>query len=157
NTAMYGTTKATAQVYSPPLSPPRRERESAPRRTAGRLTSTTDAPFIIDPPHSCLVFGEDLVDPLERLVDGRLRLHALLPDRGHRQAPHVLRADLRHRQVEHVVVRHGRAEQALLDVAAQMRVLRVLPERALGERGHDRQPAAQPHLDELAQDLRLDQ
>src|SRR5438093_1359256 len=154
---MYGTTNATAQVYSPPLRPPRRERESVRRRMAGRRpTSMTDVPFIYWSPLSrLLVFGEDLLDALECLVDRDFRFHSFLRHVDHRHAPHVLGADFRHRQVEHVVVRHGRAEEALLDVASQMRVLRVLPEWALGERRHDWQPAAQPQLDELADDLRL--
>src|SRR5437879_4679521 len=153
---MYGTTNATAQVYSPPLRPPRRERESVRRRLAGRPTSMTDVPFICWSPLSrLLVFGEDLLDALECLVDRDFRFHSFLRHVDHRQAAHVLGADFRHRQVEHVVVRHGRAEEALLDVASQMRVLRVLPEWALGERRHDWQPAAQPQLDELADDFRL--
>src|SRR5207245_7746050 len=151
---MYGRTKATAHGYSPPLRPPRRERETARHRMAGRPTSTTDALSIIPPPLSGdLVLREDLLDALERLVDGRLRLRPLLGDVDHGHAPHVLGADFRHGQVEHVVVRDRRAEEALLDVAPQMRVLRVLPERALGQRRHDGQPAAQPQLDELADDL----
>src|SRR5437773_3250592 len=153
---MYGTTKATAHAYSPPLRLPRSERKSVRRWMAGRPMSTTDALSIVRPrPLRGLVLREDLVDALERLLDRRLRLRSLLGDVDHRDAPHVLGADFRHRQVEHVVVRHGRAEEALLDVASQMRVLRVLPEWALGERRHDRQPAAQPQLDELADDLRL--
>src|SRR6266545_2654209 len=114
---MYGTTNATAQVYSPPLRPPRRERESVRRRMAGRLTSMAEVPFIGSPLSRLLVLGEDLLDALERLVDRHFRLHALLGHVDHRHAPHVLGADFRHRQVEHVVVRHGGAEEALLDVA----------------------------------------
>src|SRR5258705_12276642 len=142
---MYGTTKATAHVYSPPLRPPRRERGIVRRRRAGRLTSMTEVPFMCWSPLSrLLVFGENLLDALECLVDRHLRLHAFLRDVDHRHAPDVLGADFGHGQVEHVVVRHGRPEEALLDVTSQMRVLRVLPEWALGERRHDRQPAAQP-------------
>src|SRR5215475_8457370 len=156
---MYGTTKAIAHVYSPPLSPPRRERASVRRATAGRPTSTTDALSIIflSARSRRLVLGEDLLDALERLLDGRLRLGPVLGHVDHRHAEHVLVANFRHGQVEHVVVRDGRAEEALLDVAPQVRVLRVLPERTLGERRHDRQPAAQPKLDELADDLWLDE
>src|SRR5712664_3869656 len=120
---MYGTTNATAQVYSPPLRPPRRERDRVRRRMAGRPMLTTDAPFICWPPLLRLVLGEDLLDALERLVDRRFRFHTILRHVDHRHAPDVLGADFRHRHVEHVVVRHRRAEEALLDIAAQVRVL----------------------------------
>src|SRR5947199_10741389 len=132
---MYGTTNATAQVYSPPLRPPRRERESVRRRMAGRRpTSMTDVPFICWSPLSrLLVFGEDLLDALECLIDRDFRFHSFLRDVDHRHAPHVLGADFRHRQVEHVVVRHGRAEEARLNVPSQIRSLRVLPEWALAD------------------------
>src|SRR5262245_629325 len=117
-------TKASAHVYSPPLSPPRRERESARHRIAGPPRWTTDALSI-----TCfsvlsrrLVLGEDLLDALERLLDRRVRLRPLLGDVDHRHAPHVLGADFRHRQVEHVGFRKGRAEEALLHIPPQMRV-----------------------------------
>src|SRR5215467_8309982 len=154
--AMYGARKATAHVYSPPFRPPRRERERVRQRRAGRPMSTTDALSIMSPSRH-LVLGKDLLDALEGLVDRRLRLHAFLRHVDHRHAPHVLGANFRHGQVVHVVVWHRRSDEALLDVASQMGVLRVLSERALGERRHDGQPAAQPCLDELADDLWLDQ
>src|SRR5207253_3617681 len=120
-----GTTKATAHVYSPPLSPPRIERESVRHPRAGRPASATDAVSIMAlfALSRRLVLGEDLFNPLERLLDRRLGLDAILGDVDHRHAPDVLRADLGHRQVVHVVVRHGRAEETLLHVPLQMRVL----------------------------------
>src|SRR5262245_34011329 len=132
NTATYGTTKASAHVYSAPLRLPRRKRQPVSCRTAGRRISATDAVLIVVLPHSChRVLGEDLLDPLEGLVDRRLRLRAILRHVDHRVAQHVLRADFRHRHVVDVVVGPRRAEDPLLRVAPEVRILRVLPEGAL--------------------------
>src|SRR5439155_1481193 len=50
-----------------------------------------------------------------------------------------------------------RPEETLLNVSLEVRIFRVLPERTLRERRHDRQPAAQTKFDELADHLGLDE
>src|SRR5262252_3891920 len=97
------------------------ERDSARHRTPERSTSATDTPFIVSPlPSRDRVFREHLLHPLERLLDRRFRLHALLRHVDHGHAPDLLVTDLGHGGVEDVVVRAGRTEETLLGVALEM-------------------------------------
>src|SRR5574341_1762779 len=149
--------KATAQVYSEPLSSPRQARHRVSRWIGGRPMSIADALFIVYlPTLRDLVFREERLDPLEGLVDRLCRRHAVVDDIEHRYAPDMLVIDLRNGRVEDVVKRHGRVDHALFGIARTVRVRGVLPERILGERWHGRQHPAQPRLDVLADDLRLD-
>src|SRR4029453_5658072 len=113
--------------------------------------------------HGCLsrlldrIFGKDLLDLLEGDIDRVGRLASLLCNGDHCLAVHVLSVDFRHRWIVGVVGWLCRAEQALLDVAFQMRVLRILPEWSLGQLRHHRQPAAQPGFDESLQNVWLDE
>ena len=56
------------------------------------------------------VFREDLLDPLERLVDGRFRRHPLFDDIELGDAEEMLGVDLRDGRVEHLVDRQRRTE-----------------------------------------------
>src|SRR2546421_2277328 len=68
------------------------------------------------------VFGEDLRDPLERLLRGRLRRQAVLDDVHPALHKGMLVLDLRKGRVEDPPLRQGRAEQALLDIRLPVRV-----------------------------------
>src|SRR5919108_3171703 len=129
--------KATAQVYSEPLSSPRQERHRVSRRMVGRPTSIADALFIM---HLSalrdLVFREERLDPLEGLVDRLCRLHAVVDDIEHRHTPDMLVIDLRNGRVEDIVSRHGRVDHALFGIARTVWVRGVLPERILDELWH---------------------
>src|SRR5215510_1116315 len=129
--------KASAHVYSEPLSSPRHERHRASRRLAGRPMSIADALFIFH--LSTLrdrVFREERLDPLEGLVDRLCRRHAIVEDIKHRHAPDMLVINLRNGWVEDIVPRQGRVDHALFGIARTVRVLGVLPERILDERWH---------------------
>src|SRR5438128_12389763 len=142
---MYGTTKASAHVYSPPLRSPRRERKNARCRRPGRPTSTTDALSIIRLSRD-LVLREDLLDPLERLLDRRLRFRPLLRHVDHRYAPHVLGVDFRHGGVDTVEVGGGGPDKAVWDVTQKLRALGFLPDGRFCSDGHDGRPAPKPRL-----------
>src|SRR6516162_5152556 len=105
--------KATAQVYSEPLSSPRQERHRVSRLMAGRPISIADALFIfhLSALHD-LVFREERLDPLEGLVDRLGRRHAVVDDVEHRYAPDVLIINFRNGWVKDIVKRHGRVDHA---------------------------------------------
>src|SRR5215510_11606374 len=129
--------KATAQVYSEPLSSPRQERHRVSRRAAWRPMSIADALFIM--PLSALrdlVFREERLDALEGLVDRLCRRHAVVDDIEHRHAPDMLVIDLRNGRVEDIVKRYGRVDHPLFGITWKVRVLGVLPERILDELWH---------------------
>src|SRR5262245_57496375 len=129
--------KASAHVYSEPLSSPRHACHRASRRTAGRPISIADALFITY--LSALrdwVFREERLDPLEGLVDRLCRRHAVVEDIEHRHAPDMLGIDLRNGRVEDIVERHGRVDHGLFGITWKVRVLGVLPERILDELWH---------------------
>src|SRR5690348_6531572 len=86
------------------------------------------------------VFGENLLDPLERLLGGSLRCHAALDDVHPALAPGVLARDLRVSRVEGPELRHGRAEQALRRVGCSVRIVEP-PMVLLHDRGHARNAA----------------
>src|SRR4029453_2900212 len=93
--------KANAHMYSEPLSSPRQERHRVSCRLAGRPMSIADALFIM---HLSalydLVFCENRLGPLERLVDRLGRRHAVIDDIEHRHTPHMLGIDFRNGRVE---------------------------------------------------------
>src|SRR5437764_5611086 len=101
--------KASAHLYSEPLSSPRQERHRVSRRIAGRLTSIADALFIM---HLSalrdLIFREERLDPLEGLINRLCRLHAVVDDIEHCHAPDMLVISLRNGRVEDIVERHRR-------------------------------------------------
>ena len=69
----------------------------------------------------------------------------------------MLVLDLGIGRVEDPELRHGRAQQALLDVRHPMRILRVEPPRViLHYRRHGRYPPRKPDLQQLVEDIRLD-
>src|SRR5262249_38843664 len=149
--------KATAQVYSEPLSSPRQKRHYGSRWMAGRPISIADALFIMHLSALCdLIFREERLDPLEGLVDRLCRRHTVVDDIEHRHAPDMLVINLRNGRVEDIVKRHGWVDHALFGIARTVRVRGILPERILGELWHGRQRPAQPRLDIAADDLRLD-
>src|SRR5215467_10249154 len=129
--------KASAQVYSEPLSSPRHERHRASRRIAGRPILIADALFIMYlSALRNLVFCKERLDPLESLVDRLCRRHAVVDDIEHRHAPDMLGIDLRNGWVEDIVKRYGRVDHPLFGITWKMRVLGVLPERILDELWH---------------------
>src|SRR5262249_41676929 len=136
--------KATAQVYSEPLSSPRQARHRVSRRIGAWPMSIADALFIM---HLSalrdLIFREERLDPLEGLVDRLCRRHAVVDDIEHRHTPDMLVINLRNGRVEDVVKRHSRVDHALFGVTLKVRVLGVLPERILDELWHRRQIPAQ--------------
>src|SRR5207302_10599234 len=71
-------------------------------------------------------------------------------------APDMLVLDLRVGRVVSPKMRYGRAEQALLDVSRPVRVRRP-PRVTLDDRRHRGDAAAEPRLQSLVTDLRLDQ
>src|SRR6516162_6330923 len=136
---------------------------AAARATYGRTTAAAAAshnePWSTDrrvttpiaPSHSGLcdrVLREDLLDPLESLVDRRFRCHPIVYYIVHRDGEHVLGADLRPRRVVHLIGRDRRTVDALLGVGLKRLVLRIEPERliVLDDRRHGRQEAAEPGL-----------
>src|SRR5262249_51833059 len=126
--------KATAQVYSEPLSSPRQKRHYGSRWMAGRPISIADALFIMYLSALCdLIFREERLDPLEGLVDRLGRRHAVVDHIEHRHAPDMFVINLRNGRVEDIVKRHGRVDHTLFGVTPKVRVLGILPERILDE------------------------
>src|SRR5260370_14341413 len=74
------------------------------------------------------IFREDLLGPLESLVDRLLRGHPVVHDIEHGDAEDVLGVDLRHRRVECLIEWHRRMGQRLLGKSGAVRVL-MEPER----------------------------
>src|SRR5262245_25297231 len=101
------------------------------------------------------VFRENLLDPFERLVRGGLRRYPVLHDCDPRAGEDTLVLDISIGRVIDPEIRHGRAEQALLDIKPPVRVLGVAPPRViLHDREHRRQVAAKPRFQQLVDDLR---
>src|SRR5690348_9437052 len=87
-----------------------------------------------------LVFGEDLLDTLERLVQSRLRLRSIRRDFGPAGGKHMFVLHLRVGWVKSPELRHGRAQHTLLDIGDPVWVvLGVEPPRVvLYDRRHRR-------------------
>src|SRR5579862_1011159 len=89
-------TKATAQAYSEPCSPPSHARRRARAPGTARAGSLRTASRFVASMRSLSglgdrVFRQDRLDPLERVLGGFLRRHAVLDDIRHGDAPGLLR------------------------------------------------------------------
>src|SRR5215471_2110923 len=92
------------------------------------------------------VFREDLLGPLERLVDCLFRRHPVVHDVDHGDTEDVLGIDIGHSRVERLVKRKGRTDQGLFGVGRAMRVLLKPKWVALGDFGQRQRPSAEPAL-----------
>src|SRR5260370_26515340 len=102
------------------------------------------------------VFSEDLLDSLERFFGRGLRRHPVLHDVGPAGWPDMLVLHLCIGRIECPVICYGRAGQRLGRVGFPMRVGEP-PRVAFDDRRHARNVAAEPGLQVLVDDRRLDQ
>src|SRR3984893_10832124 len=135
-----------------PSSRPRPQPAKSEAPTAGSGWSSFSSLSTL--PHR--VFGEDLFDSLERFLGRRLRRHSVLHDVGPTGWPDMLVLHLRIGRIERPVIRDRRAEQRLGRIGFPMRVGEP-PRVAFDDRRHAWNVAAEPGLQVLVHDLRLDQ
>src|ERR1700675_851354 len=102
------------------------------------------------------IFREYLLDPLERLLRGRLRRHPVLEDVRPSGAKNVLVAYLCPGRVIDKEIRRSRPEQRLFYIRLAVRIL-APPRIVFDDRGKCGNVPAEPNLEVIVGDLGLDQ